>query len=434
MTTPSDASSNSPLKKEEIPLGFRFGAVRAGIKASGNFDLACALADQDCCAAAMFTSNRVQAAPIAVGKRHLLHTGHRVRAVVVNSGNANCGNGDPGLHAAERVCSSAAQLFGCDPELVFPSSTGIIGVPFPAGKVLSALPELQASLGASADHFGMMAQAIMTTDTRPKIAAKQIEVDGRTIRLAGIAKGAGMIHPRLEAMPSSPHATLLVYIFTDAALGAAPAANALRQAVEETFNRISIDGDTSTNDTVLLLASGASGAALGANLPLTRKDASLSESDDGAPGIFQSALREVCLSLAKQIVSDGEGAQHLVELNISGALSDRDALLAARAIANSPLFKTAIAGCDPNWGRILAAAGYSGASINPALISIRLGELELCRNGMALPHLDAAAAHVYLQQHEIVVHVDFGVGQGKCRFWTCDLTAEYVRINADYST
>jgi glutamate N-acetyltransferase/amino-acid N-acetyltransferase len=412
------------IKEDDVPRGFRFGAVRAGIKPSGNLDLSCAVADQPATAAAMFTSNKIVAAPLIVGKRHLGRNQHRVRAVLVNAGNANCATGEAGILAAEEVCSKAAEILECEGHAVFPSSTGIIGVPLPVGKLVAALPSLDASLGGSAAHLELMARAIMTTDTRPKIAVTHIETETGTLRLAGIAKGAGMIFPQLGDGPSATHATMLVYLFTDAVLQPTTADELLHQAVETTFNRISIDGDTSTNDTILLLASGASGIRIDA-----------SEDHRNITSVaFGSALQTICLSLAKQIVADGEGIQHVVELNITGALSNRDALQVARAIAHSPLVKTSWAGCDPNWGRILAAIGYSGVSIDPALISIWLGEMELCNKGGVSSHLDKAAAHEYLKQRDLAIRVDLGVGKGECRFWTTDLTAEYVRINAEYST
>ncbi len=422
----ADTSPSSPITDEQVPRGFAFAAVRAGIKASGNSDLACAVADQAATAAAMFTSNKVIAAPLVVGQRHLERSEHQIRVVLVNAGNANCATGEAGILTAEQACAGAGALFGCDPHAVFPSSTGIIGVPLPLKKITSALPALQAALGSSAGHLEQMAGAIMTTDTRAKIAWASLAIDGVTIRIAGIAKGAGMIHPQLQ---SAPHATMLVYLFTDAALEPAVAADLLHHAVEATFNRISIDGDTSTNDTVLLLASGVSGVAIkGHNHDKAKAIA------DGHTTAFGSALESVCLSLAKQIVDDGEGVQHVVELVIHGALTDADALRVAKSIAHSPLVKTAWAGCDPNWGRILAAIGYAGVAIDPARIDISFGELAICENGGLSPRFNEAATHDYLKQRDLTIHVDLGLGPGVCRFWTTDLTAEYVRINADYST
>jgi glutamate N-acetyltransferase / amino-acid N-acetyltransferase len=421
-------TSHAPLTRDDqVPRGFSFAAVRAGIKASGNPDLACAVADQPAAAAAMFTSNKVIAAPLIVGQRHLERS-QRVRVVLVNAGNANCATGEAGVVAAQQCCTSAGSLFGCDPHEVFPSSTGIIGVPLPVDKLTAALPALHAGLGSSAAHLEQMAGAIMTTDTRPKIAAAEFLVEGVTVRVTGIAKGAGMIHPQLRGT-GALHATMLVYLFTDAELEPGVAADLLQHAAEGSFNRISIDGDTSTNDTVLLLASGASGITIrGHNHDTARRAA------DQRTTAFSSALESVCLSLAKQIVEDGEGIQHVVELDIGGTLTDADALRIARSIAHSPLVKTAWAGCDPNWGRILAAIGYAGVAIDPTRINISFGELEICRGGCLSPRFDESATHEYLKQRNLTIHIDLSLGSGKCRFWTTDLTTEYIRINSDYST
>ena len=398
-----------------LPRGFLWGAVRAGIKASGRADLSAILAPQTAAAAALYTTNKIQAAPLLIDRRHLAANAGRVHTVLINAGNANCATGEAGITAAEQCCDAAAEAFGCAPEAVFPSSTGIIGVPLPVDKVRAALPALRTAVGDTADHFASIAAAIMTTDTRPKTAHAIVDIDGRQVRIAGVAKGAGMIHPQLAA---APHATMLVYLCTDAAAEPALLERLLTDAGETSFNRISIDGDTSTNDTVLLLASGASGATL---------------NDENAGG-FAEALSGVCTSLAKQIVADAEGATHLVELNIQGAASDADALRIAKAIAHSPLVKTAWAGSDPNWGRLIAATGYSGAEINPARIAIRLGDLLICERGGRSANFDEAAAHRYLSQPEFAIHIDLGLGNGACRFWTCDLTREYISINADYST
>jgi glutamate N-acetyltransferase / amino-acid N-acetyltransferase len=423
-----DTSPAPLIRDDQVPRGFSFAAVRAGLKASGKPDLACAVADRPASAAAMFTSNKVIAAPLIVGQRHLEHSQHRIRMVLVNAGNANCATGEAGVLAAQQSCAGAGELFGCDPHEVFPSSTGIIGVLLPVGKLTAALPALHAGLGSSAAHLGQMAGAIMTTDTRPKMAAADFNVEGVTVRIAGIAKGAGMIHPQLQAK-TALHATMLVYLFTDAELEPGVAADLLHHAAEGSFNRISIDGDTSTNDTLLLLSSGSSGIAIrGHNHDTARTVA------DQRTSAFSSALESVCLSLAKQIVEDGEGIQHVVELAIGGALTDADALRIARSIAHSPLVKTAWAGCDPNWGRILAAIGYAGVAIDPARINISFGELAICEAGGLSPRFDESATHEYLKQRNLNVHVDLGLGSGTCRFWTTDLTTEYIRINSDYST
>ena len=400
-----------------IPRGFRFGAAKAGLKASGRTDFALIVADSPASAAAAFTSNRVIAAPLIIDKEHLRGTGGKLRVVAINAGNANCAAGQAGLDAARDTCSAVARQFSCREEEVFPSSTGVIGVPLPAQKLIASLPALAASIGDDADCFRQAARAILTTDTVEKTAFAHIEISGpdgsaRQVRIAAFGKGAGMIHPQLV-----PHATMLVYILTDAAIEPSVLNAYLRDAIEFSFNRISVDGDTSTNDTVLLVASGASGATIG-------------------PGntAFADALSQVCTSLARQIVADGEGVKHVVELRISGAATDADALRIAKAIAHSPLVKTAWAGCDPNWGRLAAAIGYSGAQIDPDRFDIRFGDLPICSNGGRNPDFDEAAAHAYLQQREYSISIDVHQGSGSCIFWTTDFTAEYIHINADYST
>ena len=382
------------------------------MKASGNPDFALIVSDTPASAAAAFTGNRVQAAPLLVDQEHLRATGGKVRAVAINAGNANCAAGQAGIDAAHATCEAVAQVFGCSPNEVFPSSTGIIGVPLPAEKLINALPELSYRLGSESDHFQEVAEAIITTDTVEKTAFARLEIDGQEVRIAATCKGAGMIHPQLV-----PHATMLVYILTDAHATPTVLDGYLRPAIEKSFNRISIDGDTSTNDTVLLLASGASGVQVGANHPE-----------------FSAAINGVCTSLARQIVADGEGITHVVELRIDGAANDADALKAAKAIAHSPLVKTAWAGCDPNWGRLVAAIGYSGAQIDPARIDIWFGELRICRDGGRAAEFDEKAAHAYLRQEEFSISIHLNQGPGSCVFWTTDLTTEYVHINADYST
>jgi len=407
----------SDLSPLHIPVGFRFGAAKAGLKASGRPDFALIVADAPASAAALFTANRVSAAPLQVDKENLRATGGKVRVVAINAGNANCAVGQAGLAAAHATCAAAARQFHCAPEEVFPSSTGVIGVPLPAQKLIDALPDLAASLGSESDHFMQAAQAIMTTDLVDKTAFARLQIEDangalREIRIAALGKGSGMIHPQLV-----PHATMLVYILTDAAIEPSDLAGYLRPAVDVSFNCISVDGDTSTNDTVLLLASGASGAHIG-----PRNSA------------FAAALTQVCTSLARQIVADGEGVSHVVELRIAGAASHADALRAAKAIAHSPLVKTAWAGCDPNWGRLMAALGYSGAQLDPERIDIRFGHLPVCRDGGRDPEFDEAAAHTYISQPEFSISIELHQGTGACTFWTTDLTTQYVHINADYST
>ena len=405
-------TSPLPVQENSLPRGFRFAAVKAGIKPSGKPDFAVAVADKPASAAALFTANKVKAAPLKVGAEHLARSGGQVRVVAVNAGNANCATGEAGLAACHAVCEAAAKTFEAAEHEVFPSSTGIIGVPLPAEKLVAALPEIDRALAADAAHFTAFSQAILTTDTRPKIATAKIDAGGKEVRIAGVCKGAGMIHPQLV-----PHATMLVYIFTDAAITPPDLNPLLRDAVEVSFNRISIDGDTSTNDTVLLLASGASGAKV-----------------EAGNAAFAAALTEVCTSLAKQIVADGEGVTHVVELQIEGAVSDADALKVAKAIAHSPLVKTAWAGSDPNWGRLMAATGYSGAEVEPERIAIWFGDQQICINGGRVPEFDEQRAHAYLKNPEFSIRIALGLGAGQCRFWTTDLTTEYVHINADYST
>jgi glutamate N-acetyltransferase/amino-acid N-acetyltransferase len=420
-------NDNAELTASALPAGFQWGAVRAGIKASGNLDLAIAVVRDAGAAvgAAMFTTNRVVAAPVTVGRRHLASTGGRVAAVLINSGNANCANGEPGIEGCVATCVAAAESFGCIFDEVFPSSTGIIGVPFPAEKVIAAMPGLKASLGSTEEHAEAFVRAIMTTDTRVKTAHAAVAVDpaqdagkGVEVRIWGAAKGAGMIHPQLGEPTGPPHATMLVYLFTDVAACAEHLQAALAAAVEPSFNSISIDGDTSTNDTVLLLASGASGVRLSREL---------------APA-FGAALAEVCRSLARQIVADGEGVSHSVTLDIRGAATAADAKLVAKAIAHSPLCKTAWSSADPNWGRLLAAAGYSGATFDPVRVRIWIADQPVFAYGVRAPSFDEAAAHQAMMQPEYTIAIDLGAGSGECLFLTCDLTAEYVRINADYST
>jgi glutamate N-acetyltransferase/amino-acid N-acetyltransferase len=403
----------SDLSQANIPRGFRFAAGKAGLKASGRTDFALIVADAPASAAAAFTSNRVIAAPLILDKEHLSATGGRVRVVAVNAGNANCAAGEAGLAAARATCAAAARAINCRAEEVFPSSTGVIGVPLPAEKIAAILPHLAVSLSSDPDHFHDVARAILTTDTVEKVAHTRLEAAGRgEVRIAAFGKGSGMIHPQLV-----PHATMLVYVLTDAAIEPADLNAYLRPAVEVSFNRISVDGDTSTNDTVLLLASGASGIRIGANDPA-----------------FAAALTEVCTSLARQVVADGEGLSHVVELRIEGAATDADALRVAKAIAHSPLVKTAWAGCDPNWGRLAAAIGYSGAAIDPNRIDIDFGELPICRDGGRAPAYDPSAAHKYISRREFSISIRLHQGTGSCVFWTTDLTHDYIHINADYST
>jgi glutamate N-acetyltransferase/amino-acid N-acetyltransferase len=393
-----------------LPRGFSFSAVRAGIKASGRLDLALVEAVPGTTAAAVFTRNRVIAAPVEIGRKHLIAAQGHVRAVLVNSGNANCATGPAGLRSCLRVCRETAHLLGLNTEHVFPSSTGIIGVRLPAEKIITKLPELIAQREASEQAVAQFARAIMTTDTRPKLASTELKFRAgqKTVSILGVAKGSGMIHPQL--------ATMLVYLFTDMAATPAELKRCLQAACDETFNCISVDGDTSTNDTVLLMASGQSSIRVSA---IENK--------------FQAALREVCGSLAEQIVADGEGVQHVIRLSVEQAKSRAEALDVARSVARSLLVKTAWAGADPNWGRILGAIGASGVQVDPSRITIFIGRQMVCRGGVACA-FNEAEAHVELARPSCDVRIKLRRGRASAGFLTTDLTAEYVRINADYST
>ena len=396
------------MRQVALPQGFSFSACAAGIKASGKPDLALALAPHGASAAAVFTRNQVVAAPLVVGREHLAASGGCVRAVIVNAGNANCATGRPGLRAARKICSDLGRTIKVTAKEVFPSSTGIIGVPLPVKKITTAIPALVAAAEPGAAGFEAFAYAIMTTDTHAKVASQTVAYRGETIAIAGAAKGAGMIHPNM--------ATMLVYLFSDVDAGARELQAALTNAVDLSFNNISIDGDTSTNDTALLLASGASGIKL----------KSIREE-------FGGALTAVCRSLASQIVADGEGVKHVVRLNVEQARSREEGRRIAASIANSPLVKTAWAGADPNWGRILAAIGYAGVPIEQDRINIYLGDQQVCRKGGGCP-FDEARAHAYMTEPVYDIRVILGAGSASLEYLTCDLTAEYVRVNADYST
>ena len=335
-----------------------------------------------------------------------------MRAVVVNAGNANCATGAKGDEAALRTVEEAARRLGCPPEEIFVCSTGVIGVPLPVDKILRALPTLSGNRRPSARSFAELSLAICTTDTRPKTATASFRMAGKRIHVAGCAKGAGMIHPNM--------ATTLAFVATDAAIAPALLQRTLRDVTARTFNAISIDGDTSTNDTLVVLANGAAGA------PLIR-------GGSAAHRGFSSALEEVCRSLALQIVADGEGAQRVIEIEVRGAKTDAGARRIAETIATSPLVKTAFAGGDPNWGRIFAAAGRSGVKFDPSLVDIKMAGIPVLRRGQPLDFNERAASNRLLAEHVPIV-IDLHAGKSSARYWTCDLTAEYVRINASYRT
>ena len=393
-----------------LPKGFSFSAVRAGIKVSGRPDVALAYIPAGASAAALFTKNRVIAAPLIVGKSSLAKSKGSVCAVIVNAGNANCATGKAGVEACKDVCRETAKALGIKAEEVFPSSTGIIGVPLPQEKIIAALPGLIANSEAGVEGVKQFAGAIMTTDLRPKVASVKVKAGKPEFSLLGIAKGSGMIHPQM--------ATMLVYLFTDLTAAANELKPLLTTACDQTFNCISVDGDTSTNDTLLLLANGQSGVRL--------KDAGVAKK-------FADALLTVCQSLALQVVSDGEGVKHVISLYIDQAKSRDEAMLVAKSIAHSPLVKTAWAGADPNWGRILAAVGYSGAPIETEKVEIWIARQKVFSQGV-VQRFNEMEAHRALAQPSCDVRVKLGRGKNSVVFYTTDLTAEYVHINADYST
>jgi glutamate N-acetyltransferase/amino-acid N-acetyltransferase len=405
-----------------LPRGFRFAAASAGLKKrghTGSLDVALIVSDPPASAAAVFTQNLVQAPPVILSRAHVRASADAMRAVIVNSGNANCSVGPGGMAGSRATAQLVGKILGCRMNQVVVCSTGVIGVPLPVERILKAAPGLAAALELSPRAFDGLSRAIMTTDTRPKRAAASCSIGARTVRVAGCAKGAGMIHPNM--------ATMLSFVATDAAIAPRVLDRALREVVARTFNCISVDGDSSTNDTLLVLANGASGA---------RKITHTSGSDYAK---FVVALEKVCRALALGIVADGEGATHVVEIEVRGAPSDRAATQVAQTIAGSALVKTAIAGADPNWGRILAAAGRAGVPFNPDHAEIWLGGMKMYGPPKGQSHsvalaLDERAAHRRLLKKNVPIVVDLHHGSGTARFWTCDFTKEYVHINASYRT
>lgn len=405
------AESPAHISKQAIPKGFAFAATHCGLKKS-KLDLAVLISETPASAAAVFTTNRVQAAPVLLCREHLKKSGGKVRAIVVNSGNANCCTGPQGMAASRATAAHLARSLGCPAEQILVCSTGVIGAPLRVEKILAAIPALTLSRGAEPDSFEKVARAIMTTDTRPKWASATCRVGGKQVRLLGCAKGSGMIHPNM--------ATTLSYVVTDAAIAPALLSRALRAAVAPTFNSITVDGDTSTNDTLAVLANGQSGAARIASQGRDYKS-------------FVAALTKVCESLALAVVEDGEGAERVIEIEVRGAPSDRAAGQIARTIANSSLVKTAFAGADPNWGRILAAAGRSGVKFDPDRVDVWLAGIPVCRRGREHA-FDERTAHEKMLAKRVPVRVDLHSGKGRARMWTCDFTQEYVHINASYRT
>jgi glutamate N-acetyltransferase/amino-acid N-acetyltransferase len=409
-TTTASSTSAPDLTSFALAAGFQSAATACGLKPSGNLDLGFVWSDGPCAAAGVFTTNRVQAAPVHVCIDTLASAAGRVRGVLYNSGCANAVTGERGVADARRMRELGAAAIGAKPEEILVLSTGVIGRFLDMEKLARGVTTLRSH--SALRSAGDAARAIMTTDTRAKLAFAPLALPGGRATIAGFAKGAGMIHPNM--------ATMLAVVTTDARLDPTRLDRCLRAAVERSFNRISVDGDMSTNDTVLVLASGASGAVV----------------DDAGEAAFTAALTEVCGSLARQVARDGEGATRLVELRITGGETEEQAHRVGDAIACSPLVKTAIHGNDPNWGRILAAAGYSGEAIEPDRVRLWFGngdDLQLLDRGLPVS-FDAARASALLRQDPAIVHLDLGLGRESAIVWTCDLSAEYVRINADYTT
>jgi glutamate N-acetyltransferase / amino-acid N-acetyltransferase len=400
------------LSEAALPRGFRFSATACGLKKTGALDLALLSSDVPASAAAVFTQNLVVAAPVVVSKAHLRASKGRMRAVIINAGNANCATGEAGYAASVRTVEETAKRLRCQPSEVLVCSTGVIGVTLPVEKILRALPGISRNRRPSARSFAELSLAICTTDTRPKTASTTFKMVGKRIHLVGCAKGAGMIHPNM--------ATTLAFVATDAAIAPALLQKMLREVAARTFNCISIDGDTSTNDTLLVLANGAAGA------PAIK-------AGTAAHRAFSRALEEVCHSLALQIVADGEGAQRVIEIEVRGAKTEAAARQIAQTIATSPLVKTAFAGGDPNWGRIFAAAGRSGVKFDPNRVDIHMAGIPVLRRGQPLNFNERAASNRLLAP-EVHIVVDLHAGRALARYWTCDFTAEYVRINASYRT
>jgi glutamate N-acetyltransferase/amino-acid N-acetyltransferase len=390
--------------------GFRFGGVHGGVKAGDVLDLGLIVANEPATAAGVFTKNRVRAAPVILSERRLL--GGSCQAVLVNSGNANACTGRQGRQAALALTRATAALLGVPQALVLPASTGVIGEPLPQEKMMAAIPALVDDL--SPGGVTRFARAIMTTDRAPKIARAEVKVGWTTCRILGVAKGAGMIHPNM--------ATTLGFVMTDASIHRTTLKRFLTHAADQTFNRATVDGDTSTNDSIYALASGAATAR-----SVVEKSASGKR--------FLEALTGVLEALTKKVVADGEGAKHLVRIEVRGARSDHDAVQIARTIASSQLVKTALHGCDPNWGRILAAAGRAGVGFNPDHVSVKIGTLPIFEEGVPImtPKTESKAAAT-MKRSEYTISVMVGRGRGVGHYWTCDLGHEYVRINADYRT
>lgn len=393
-----------------VPKGYRVAGVHTGVKRDARKqDLALVVSDRDAAAAGVYTQNLVYAAPVALDRERT--PSDRIRVVVANSGNANACTGQRGLEDARTMARLAAEAVGAEPDQALVLSTGIIGAYLPMDRIGSGIASAAAMLGSDEQSLVPAARGMLTTDTVHKLAGRTVMIGGREMQVTGMAKGAAMMGPNM--------ATMLAVIFTDAPLDKLSVDRSLKAAVRDTFNCISVDGHMSTNDTVLLLANGAAGGE-----PL--------QGDDLA--MFDGALEEVCVDLAKSIPADGEGASHLITLKISGC-ADRDAALQiAKTVANSPLVKTAITGADPNWGRIVSAAGYAGVPFDPAGVTLHVNGFVLYQAGAPVDFDAKAVSDSIRQNRDTLIQLAFGEGAAAARFWTTDLTTEYVRLNADYHT
>ncbi len=404
MTAPEITTADGGIT---APAGYRAAGVACGLKPSG-LDVALVVSDEVAGAAGIFTTNLAVAAPVVVSREQLARSGGYARAIAVNSKCANACTGVDGMQAARVMVAATAEAVGCDPQHVLIASTGVIGMRLDTGKVTVGIDEAARLLGRDAHRAA--AEAIMTTDVSPKEAAVQVTTPGGSFTIGGMVKGAGMIEPNL--------ATMLGFLTTDAAADPATLDRALREAARDTFNAITVDGEPSTNDTVFMLANGACGIRI----------------DEATYPAFAAGLHELCAGLAREIVRGGEGATKLVTVRVTGAASDEDARRAARAIANSPLVKTAINGGDPNWGRLVAVAGRAGAAFDPDRAVVRIGRVTLYDGTTIFADREREAA-AHLKGHEVEVTVDLGVGGADAAtMWTCDFSAEYVHINADYRT
>jgi len=390
-----------------FPLGYKYSSLYAGIRKQRKDDLALIVSDPPASAAAVFTENRVQAAPVRIARFHLEQSRGLVSAVLINAGNANCAT-RTGDRVAIACCDAVGKQLRVPADQVFPASTGVIGVELEASLITNALPKL--IRGLAPGRFEDAARAILTTDTVMKTAHRKMTLHRRPVRIAGMTKGSGMIHPHM--------ATTLGFVMTDAALAPSILAPMLANAVKRSYNRISVDGDTSTNDTLLVLANGASGV----------------EPSDKELLKLEETLTDLLEDLAKQIVRDGEGARKLVTIEINGAANEDSADHIARAIANSPLVKTAIAGSDPNWGRILSAAGNAGVPFDPSKVDIHLQGVLVCQGGVAADFSESELKKKLDEKECLISFVIQGRGSASARFWTCDLTEKYIEINASYRT